>query len=181
MISPDAILFWFLAIVMFFSAVAVITFPNPIFSAVSLIMTMLAVAALFATLNAFFLAGVQLVVYAGAVAVLFVMVLMLFDLKRETKAFSKGLVSGVAKLISAGVFAGLLAGAIFISLDIYQQNLPASSIVNNPNGIASTKALGTILFTQYIFSFEALGLLLLVVAIGAVSLARSKGGTHAKS
>lgn len=179
MMTPDAILFWFLALVMFFSAVAVVAFANPIFSAVCLIMTMISVAALFATLNAFFLAGVQLIVYAGAVTVLFVMVLMLFDLKLETKAFSKGLISGSAKLISAGVFAGLLSGAIFISSDLFQPT-PTNSIVNNPNGIASTKAIGNILFTQYVFSFEALGVLLLVIAIGSVALARSKGGTHAK-
>jgi NADH-quinone oxidoreductase subunit J len=165
---------------MFFSAVAVVTFTNPVFSAVSLIMTMIAVAGLFATLNAFFLAGVQLIVYAGAVAVLFVMVLMLFDLKQENKAFSKGMFSGAAKLIAAGIFAGLLAGAIFISSELFPHTAP-NSIVSNPTGIASTKALGTILFTQYIFSFESLGLLLLVIAIGAVALARSKGGTHAKS
>lgn len=178
MMSPDAVLFWFLAFIMFFSAVAVVTFANPIFSAVSLIMTMISVAALFATLNAFFLAGVQLIVYAGAVTVLFVMVLMLFDLKQETKAFSKGVIGGAAKLITAGVFSGLLAGAIFISSDLFSHT-PPNAITNNPTGIASTKALGTILFTQYIFSFEALGLLLLIIAIGAVALARSKGGTHA--
>jgi NADH-quinone oxidoreductase subunit J len=180
MMTPDAILFWFLAIIMFFSAVAVVAFANPIFSAVSLIMTMIAVAGLFATLNAFFLAGVQLIVYAGAVAVLFVMVLMLFDLKKESKAFSSGIINGAAKLISAGIFAGLLAGAIFISSDLFQ-NSPPNSILSSSSGVSSTKALGNILFTQYIFSFEALGLLLLVIAIGAVALARSKGGTHAKS
>jgi NADH-quinone oxidoreductase subunit J len=179
MMSPDAILFWFLAFVMFFSAVAVVAFANPIFSAVSLIMTMISVAALFATLNAFFLAGVQLIVYAGAVTVLFVMVLMLFDLKQENKAFSKGVLSGATKLITAGIFAGLLAGAIFISSDLFSHSPPANAVTNNPSGIISTKALGIALFTQYIFSFEALGLLLLVIAIGAVSLARSKGGTHA--
>lgn len=178
--SPDAILFWFLALIMFFSAVAVVTFANPIFSALSLVMTMITAAALFATLNAFFIAGVQLIVYAGAVTVLFVMVIMLFDLKQEVKAFSKGIFSGGIKLVSAGIFAGLLVGAIYMSSDLFNK-IPPKSIVLNPNGIASTKVIGKLLFTQYLFEFEILGLLLLVIAIGAVALARSKGGTHAKS
>lgn len=178
--SPDSILFWFLALIMFFSAVGVVTFANPIFSALSLVMTMICAAALFATLNAFFLAGVQLIVYAGAVTVLFVMVIMLFDLKQEIKAFSKGALGGALKLLAAGLFAGLIVGAIFMSIDLLSSQ-PSKSVVLSSDGIASTKAIGTLLFTQYLFEFEILGLLLLIIAIGSVALARSKGGTHVKS
>lgn len=177
--SPDAILFWFLAFITFISAVAVVTFANPIFSSLSLVMTMICVSALFATLNAFFLAGVQLIVYAGAVTVLFVMVIMLFDLKQEVKAFSKGIFTGGLKLISAGLFAGLIIGSIYMSIDLFR-GAPPKSVVLSVDGISSTKAIGKLLFTQYLFEFEILGLLLLVIAIGAVALARSKGGTHAK-
>jgi NADH-quinone oxidoreductase subunit J len=137
---------------------------------------MVGVAALFVTLGAYFIAGVQLIVYAGAVMVLFVMVLMLFDLKQEVQAFTKGKISGVLKLMTIGVLAGLIIGAIKTSL--------VSEVVNKTESqttVDNTREIAQLLFTQYLFGFEALGVLLLVVAVGAVALARSKGGTHAKS
>lgn len=179
--TPDAFIFWFLALVIFVSAFGVVVMANPIFSALSLVMTMVSMAALFVTLNAFFLAGVQLIVYAGAVMVLFVMVLMLFDLHQEKRAFSQGTFSGGLKLLVGGMLAGLVVGAISISTE-FSKPLPAAaeSITSDPMGMESTKALGNLLMTQYLFGFEILGVLLLVIAVGAVSLARSKGGTHAK-
>ncbi len=177
--TTDAFLFWFLALVTFISALGVVVFANPIFSALSLVMTMVTVAALFATLNAFFLAGVQLIVYAGAVMVLFVMVLMLFDLHKEKKAFTQGAFSGSVKLLLGGLLAGLIVGAVSMSKELYKA-ISDQAVTNSATGIESTKALGQLLFTQYIFSFEVLGILLLVIAIGVVALARSKGGTHVK-
>ncbi len=175
--TPDAFLFWFLALLTFISALGVVVMANPVFSALCLVMTMVSVAALFATLKAFFLAGVQLIVYAGAVMVLFVMVLMLFDLSKEKKAFAQGTLTGAIKLLLGGMLAGLVVGAISMSSEIMKV-APESAITNNATGIESTKVLGKLLFTQYIFGFEILGVLLLVIAVGAVALARSKGGTH---
>lgn len=176
--SADAILFWLLTIITVASALTVVLITNPIYSALSLAMTMIGVSALFVTLNAYFLAGVQLIVYAGAVMVLFVMVLMLFDLKHELQAFSQGRLTGALKLACVGMFAGLVVGAIIMSVN--------SLMVNNeaqPKAVItgdSTKQLGQLLFSQYLFGFEALGVLLLIVAVGAVALSRSKGGTHAR-
>jgi len=82
------------AIVVAFS-VLVIVLPNPIYSALSLAGSMVGLAFVFFLLEAYFIAAVQLIVYAGAVMVLFVMVLMLFDLKKEVQAFSKGIVQGL--------------------------------------------------------------------------------------
>lgn len=177
--TADAFLFWFLAIVTLASGLSVILMSNPIYSALSLAMTMVGVAALFATLNAYFIAGVQLIVYAGAVMVLFTMVIMLFDLKADLKSFSRGMFTGAVKIASVGLFAGLVVGAI-------KETIGSGQIVekaaDNPvlvgTGMETTKALGNILFTKYIFGFEALGVLLLVIAVGAVALSRSKGGTH---
>lgn len=177
--TSDAFIFWFLAIITFFSAIGVVVFANPIFSALSLVMTMVTMAALFATLNAFFLAGVQLIVYAGAVMVLFVMVLMLFDLYKERKAFTQGVFSGGVKLLLGGMLAGLVVGAVSMSKELHKVVDP-QAITNNSTGIESTKVLGKLLFTQYIFGFEILGVLLLVIAVGVVALSRSKGGTHVK-
>ncbi len=175
--TADVFLFWFLAIITLVSGLAVVTLTNPIYSALCLAMTMVGIAALFVTLNAYFLAGVQVIVYAGAVMVLFVMVLMLFDLKKEIRAFATGAVSGFLKLISVGAIAGLVVGSVAVSTHQAGSILGKTSAVETGD---STAMLGQLLFTKYIFQFEALGILLLVIAIGVVALARSKGGTHAK-
>lgn len=179
--TADVFLFWFLAIVTVASAFTVILVTNPIYSALSLAMTMVGVAALFVTLNAYFLAGVQLIVYAGAVMVLFVMVIMLFDLKHELQAFTRGKISGAIKVACVGMLAGLIVGAIYMSATSLIQAPPTSAaeVAAAANG-DNSKQLGRLLFSQYLFGFEALGVLLLVVAVGAVALSRSKGGTHAK-
>lgn len=175
--SADAFLFWFLALVTLFSGLAVILVSNPIYSALCLAMTMVGVSALFVTLGAYFIAGVQLIVYAGAVMVLFVMVLMLFDLKGEIQAFTRGRVTGAIKIASVGIIAGLIVGAITMGSGwISSSGTEAATAVSKD----STKNLAYLLFTKNIFIFEVLGLLLLVIAIGTVALARSKGGTHAK-
>ncbi len=173
--TADAFLFWFLAFITVMGASLVILMKNPVYSALSLVFTMCGVAALFVTLDAFFIAGVQIIVYAGAVMVLFVMVLMLFDLKHEVEAFSKGRVSGAVKIVTAGLLAGLVAGAILYSTTTSSPTLAKEMVTASED---PSKQLGMRLFTQHIFAFEALGILLLVIAVGAVALARSKGGTH---
>ena len=173
--TADAFLFWFLAITTVVGGVMVVSLSSPIYAALSLAFTMVSVAAIFVTLEAFFVAGVQLIVYAGAVMVLFVMVLMLFDLKHEAEAFARGKVTGAIKLLAAGLLAGLLAGAILYS------PVGTDAVANAAQAAAQgdpTKNLGYRLFTQHIFAFEALGVLLLIIAVGAVALSRSKGGTH---
>lgn len=176
--SADAILFWILAFMTVASALTVVIITNPIYSALSLAMTMVGVTALFVTLNAYFLAGVQLIVYAGAVLVLFVMVLMLFDLKHELHSFTHGKFSGALKLACVGMLGGLIVGSVLMT----SHNLVELPVQEAAAGMSgdNTKDLGKLLFSQYLFGFEALGVLLLIVAVGAVALSRSKGGTHAK-
>lgn len=171
--SADAVVFWILAALAVASSLTVVMVKNPIYSALSLVMTMVGIAALFVTLGAYFIAGVQLIVYAGAVMVLFVMVLMLFDLKHETQAFTQGKISGAVKIGAVGMLAGLIVGAILMSAGLSQPTQGLADIDNS-------KALGKILFSQYLFGFEVLGVLLLIVAVGTVALSRSRGGTHAK-
>ena len=172
--TADTFLFWLLAVVTLVSGLGVVLVGNPVYSALCLAMTMVGVSAIFATLGAYFIAGVQMIVYAGAVMVLFVMVLMLFDLKTEIATFSRGRFSGAIKIAVVGVLAGLLAGAFAMTTTLSGSS-EASAVVGD-----TTKSLGALLFTKYVFGFEALGILLLVIAIGVVGLARSKGGTHAK-
>lgn len=175
----DAILFWFLAFVTVGAGLSVVLMANPIYSALSLAMTMVGVAALFVTLGAYFLAGVQLIVYAGAVLVLFVMVLMLFDLKHEIQAFTRGKITGAIKIGTVGILAGLIVGAITLSskaLELAKAPVTTSTGKTYDN----TMMLAQNLFLQNVFGFEALGVLLLVIAVGTVALSRSRGGTHAR-
>ena len=173
--DQHSLLFYLLSAVVLFSGYKVVTFVNPIFSALSMAVTMVALAAMFFQLGAPFIAGVQLIVYAGAVMVLFVMVVMLFDLRTELRAFSRGGPSSMLKIAASACLAGLIMGAVPLSTDLMQG--PSSG----PELETSTKELSQVLFTKYVFSFEALGLLLLVVAVGVVAVSRIKGGTHART
>src|SRR6185312_5840576 len=169
----DAIGFYALAFFLIFFAFQTITVTNPIHSALYLVLTMIGLGAEFFNLGAQFIAGVQMIVYAGAVMVLFVMVLMLFDLKAELRSFSRGLFSGMFKVMAAAMLAGLAIGA----------TNTATALLENPpdvKGIDVTRQLGILLYTKYLYAFEALGILLLVVAVGVVAVSRMKGGTHAQ-
>lgn len=170
----EAISFYTLALFLIFFAYKTISVANPLHSALYLVLTMLGLASAFFNLGAQFIAGVQLIVYAGAVMVLFVMVLMLFDLKAEIRAFSRGLISGALKVMSAALIAGLAWGGARSSVTVLDtpDSQPATADV--------TRQLGILLYTKYLFAFEILGILLLVVAVGVVAVSRMKGGTHAR-
>jgi NADH-quinone oxidoreductase subunit J len=170
----EAIGFYSLALFLIFFAYQTITVTNPVHSALYLVLTMIGLAGAFFNLGAHFIAGVQMIVYAGAVMVLFVMVLMLFDLKAELRAFSRGLISGALKVTSAALFAGLAVGAANSSVAVLENSKPLAEETD------VTRQLGIILYTKYLFAFEVLGVLLLAVAVGVVAVSRMKGGTHAK-
>jgi NADH-quinone oxidoreductase subunit J len=162
------LLFYLLAALSIVCALGVILVPSPIYSALMLALTMVSLSAIFFTLEAYFLAGVQLIVYAGAVVVLFVMVLMLFDLRKEKTPFSGGNLSNGIKFAVVGLSFIMLAVPLFGYL----------AAPRTEAKLVTTKDLSLHLFTKYIFTFEMIGVLLLVVLVGAMSLAKSKGGTH---
>lgn len=173
------LLFYFLSALILLAAVGVVLFRNPLVSALSLAGTMITLAFMFFMLDAQFIAAVQLVVYAGAVMVLFVIVLMLFDLGHETEAFSGGAVSRFFKIVSGFALLGILAGAILNVGPAAEK--PVAAMAKTPEQhMISVKALAELLYTQYVLAFEILGLLLLLVAVGVVAVSRIKGGTHAR-
>jgi NADH-quinone oxidoreductase subunit J len=176
MLSSADFLFYFLGLISLVFGLGVVLFRNPIYSALCLVITMICVAGIFGTLDAWFIAGVQLIVYAGAVTVLFVMVLMLFDLKHEMKTFSKGLISNGVKLAASGVLLGMMGTYIWATYATEPTFKPLPLAATS--SIKATKDLATSLFTSYLFSFEVIGALLLVIAVGAVTLSRITGGTH---
>lgn len=176
-LSTNDFLFYILGAVTLLCGIGVIITQNPIYSAFYLAATMVSIAGIFVTLNAYFIAGVQLIVYAGAVMVLFVMVLMLFDLKHPIPVFSRGSVSNVFKIASCGVLLGMLLMYIGYTFSVDPSFRPISA--DPAKAMEATKSLANVLFTRYIFAFEVIGALLLIIAIGAVTLSRISGGTHA--
>lgn len=176
----SCVLFYLLSFLSVITAFGMIISANPVYSALFLAGSMIAISGIFFLLEAYFIAGVQLIVYAGAVMVLFVMVLMLFDLKKEIVVFSQGTFSGVLKLISAGAMLGLVVGAAERSTDMIV-GLNDEKILNSSGAMTEMKAIAQLLFTRYLFAFEILGVLLLLIAVGVVAVSRIKGGTHARS
>jgi NADH-quinone oxidoreductase subunit J len=167
-------LFYLIAGLTIFSAIAVITISNPIFCALMLVLTMLGVSGLFFTLEAYFIAAAQLIIYAGAVMVLFVMVVMLFNLKEEKSAFSRGTGGFLVKMAASGFILGVLISGVIWTSQYFQT--PEFQSVGD--GMKATKQVALHLFSNYLMAFEMIGVLLLVVLVGAIALSRSKGGTH---
>ena len=164
----DAILFGLFAFLAVASAISLVLQTHPISSALSLVGVMTSLAALYLLLGAEFIAAAQLIVYAGAIMVLFVFVIMLLNAGAETRATSK---SPLVKWLGIPIF------AIFIGLICYtiQSRLPETKNVVFGNFTnASGLEIGRALFTTYLLPFEVTSLLILVAIIGAVVLARKE-------
>ncbi len=166
MIFP-AILFFVCALLAIVGAVMVILAREPIHSALALILVMMSLAVLYLLLGAEFIAAVQILVYAGAIMILFVTVIMVINAGVEERTdFSK-----IAK------FAGLPLG-FFLLLEtahwLYHSAIGAA-IANGPGAHAeafSTRELSTELFRRYLLPFEATSILILIAVLGALVLAR---------
>jgi NADH-quinone oxidoreductase subunit J len=160
------VLFYFFAALTLLCGLLVVANPfsrNPVTSAMFLVLTIISMAGLFVLLHAFFLAAVQVLVYAGAVMVLFLFVIMLLDIKEEERRKVKklGLVAG---LISIGAIVGIFIKSLCVTKP--GQNLPA------PTTEGATVPLGKLLFTNYLLPFEIVSLLLLVAMVGVILLSK---------
>jgi NADH-quinone oxidoreductase subunit J len=155
-------LFAFLTLLCGFLVVANPFSRNPVTSAMFLVLTIVALAGLFVLLHAFFLAAVQILVYAGAVMVLFLFVIMLLDLKEEArrKINRFGLTAG---LLSVGAL-GALAAYTIATAGVGQGRVPQTE--------GTTLALGQALFQQYLLPFEIVSVLLLVAMVGVILLSK---------
>ena len=160
------ILFYVLAALTLIFGALVVANPfsrNPVTSAMFLVLTIISMAGLFVLLHAFFLAAVQVLVYAGAVMVLFLFVIMLLDLKEEDRRKVKklGLIAG---LISIGAIVGIFVNSLREAQP--GKDLPA------PTAIGDTATLGKMLFTNYLLPFEIVSILLLVAMVGVILLSK---------
>jgi NADH-quinone oxidoreductase subunit J len=162
---PD-ILFYVFAALTLLCGMLVIANPfsrNPVTSAMFLVLTIISMAGLFVLLHAFFLAAVQIIVYAGAVIVLFLFVIMLLNLKEEQQRKIKKF-SLIGGLVSVGAIVTILV----ISLN---ETRPGADL-SAPILEGETAALGKLLFTQYVLPFEVVSVLLLVAMVGVILLSK---------
>lgn len=162
----ESILFYIFAFLTLGCGALVVANPfsrNPVTSAMFLVLTLISMAGLFVLLHAFFLAAVQVLVYAGAVMVLFLFVIMLLDLKEEERRKVKklGLITG---LISVGAIVALFVRSLLATN-------PGKGLTN-PTAVGDTATLGKLLFTNYLLPFEIVSLLLLVAMVGVILLSK---------
>jgi NADH-quinone oxidoreductase subunit J len=162
--NASLIVFFVLAAVAVFGAVSLILQREPIHSALSLIVVMVALAGLYLLLGAEFVAAVQIIVYGGAIMVLFVFVIMLLNAGEEERTnFSKLATFGGIPLALA------LAGLIAAALTRTTGSLPVST---SHGALTSTKTLSMLLFKDFAYPFELTSFLILVAILGAIVLAQ---------
>ncbi|HEV2884149.1 MAG TPA: NADH-quinone oxidoreductase subunit J [Pyrinomonadaceae bacterium] len=147
-------------------AIAMISQSNPLYSAISLIGVFIALASLYVMLAAPFIAAVQVIVYAGAIMVLVIFVIMLLNVE-HVEPRRKRLKFLVPAAI--GMAAVLIAETAFILVSVQTS---ASTPTVNLSGVGMTHSIGTGLFTKYLLPFEITSVLLLMAIVGAMSLAR---------
>ena len=174
----QAIAFYLLAAVTVGSGIAVVSARNPVHSVLFLILSFFSAAGLFVLLGAEFLAMLLVVVYVGAVAVLFLFVVMMLDVDFTA------LRQGFARYAPLGAFVAIVLAAemIVVSTSVASGGIDLKDAPAPPGDITNAEAIGRVLYTDYIYFFQAAGLVLLVAMIGAIVLTlRHKPGVRRQS
>jgi NADH-quinone oxidoreductase subunit J len=146
-----------------------ITRRNPVGAVMSLVLTFAALAGLFATLSAHFLAVLQVLVYAGAIMVLFVFVVMMMNRQETTPIARQGLLTRAAGILAAGYVFYRVAWLVG-----RERSMPLLAATVSPpvKDFGTVASVGALLFSDFLFPFEAISLLLLVAVVGGVMLTR---------
>lgn len=161
----DLIVFWAAAVVAVLAAVRTILLRNPVAAALHLIVTLMALAVLFLQLNAEFLAVLQVIIYGGAIIVLFLFVVMLLNLRRDE--------FGPDRIPSLRYLGGLLALVLLVELlAVFTGGMADAAFL--PEGFGGIRAIGRLLFGKYLLPFELTGILLLAAALAVVVVAREQ-------
>jgi NADH-quinone oxidoreductase subunit J len=165
----QAIMFYVFAVLAVASGVLVVSSRNPVHSVLFLIVAFFNAAGLFVLIGAEFLAMILVIVYVGAVAVLFLFVVMMLDIDFVQ------LRSGFVRYLPIGALVGFILLAelvLVIGSWVAARGVPSAAAVSAAGGVSlsNTRALGDILYTRYLFAFQAAGLILLVAMIGAIVL-----------
>ena len=162
-------IFWATALVSIMSAVFMLTNTNPVRSAMWLVVNFFTLAVFYVLLDAHFLAAVQVIVYAGAIMVLFLFVIMLLGVDRREELTESLVFQRIA---------GFVAGAALIGLTVYTVRAAFDAVpftgLQEANESGNVEALGRLLFSDYLFPFEVTSLLLIVAAIGAMVIGKRR-------
>jgi NADH-quinone oxidoreductase subunit J len=166
----ETVLFYLFGAIALLAAISIVAQKRVIYSAISLIICLCAVAALYLLLESPFIAAVQVIVYAGAIMVLFLFVIMLLD------PFSAAVLRDKKKsLVYAGGLLGILClGLVIPILRAYNPSLAPRNPEIIGGSIGSVKSVGELLFSKYLLPFEMTSVLILVAIIGVVVLARRR-------
>lgn len=158
--------FLYFAAVILVAASLVVVLRNPIYSALSLLVMFFHVAGLYVTLHAEFLAAIQIIVYAGAILVLYLFVVMLLNVKREERFNQQGTVALFLGLV-------LLTEAVLLAVTRgFNVATPDPGPEGAAKAVGNTESIGEVLYSTYLFPFEIASLILLVAMIGAVILSK---------
>ena len=172
--NVEIIIFYIFSLLLLSSSIAVITVNNPVKSAISLVFSFFSSAVLWLLLNAEFLSIILILVYVGAVMVLFLFVVMMLDIN------TAGTKEGFVKYLPAGIFvfvtiAGLLSYFFYNQFENSDKNIITSiDLIGTDN----TKNLGYLLYTEYLLAFEIAAIILLLGIISAITLTLRKSTTN---
>lgn len=172
----QALAFYMFAGILVFSALMVITARNPVHSVLFLILAFFNAAGLFVLLGAEFIAMIMVIVYVGAVAVLFLFVVMMLDI-----SFSSLRERAMQYVPLGTLIGGILLFELVSIFGVWHFSPKAldNRAAKTPDAVTNTEALGQILYTDYIFAFQVSGLILLVAMIGAIVLThRRRAGVY---
>ena len=171
----EQVFFFYFAFVIAAASILVVAVRNPIYSALALLIMFFHVAGLYVTLHAEFLAAVQIVVYAGAILVLYLFVVMLLNLRQDDRYHRQWPIAaaiGVTLTIETIILAAIKG---------WTSPAVTTGTVTAIEGIGNTEAIGDVLYSTYLFPFEVASLILLVAMIGAIILAKKDLGEPADS
>lgn len=161
--------FIFLATAMIIGAIGVITLRQPVHAALSLVGTLLILAVIYITLQAHFLAAVQVIVYAGAIMVLFLFVIMLLNVEGE----GRGEHFGWLRLAAYGT-AMIAVATLVVTAFMNPRPLPEAEVVDAALSGGGAAQIGEVLFERFVLAFQLVAVLLLTSIVGAVSLVQRK-------
>jgi len=167
----ESYLFYIVGTIAVLAAVYLIFERNPVFCALYLIQTMVCIAVLYILLEAQFIAAVQMIVYAGAIMVLFLFVIMLLNVKGDEES-KRSFPFRKIPAILMGI--GLLTVICIVLKSKLLQGKQGVYTVAHIESIGNTQLIGNLLFTDYLLPFEVTSILLFVAAIGAIMLAKRK-------
>jgi len=161
----DQFLFFLVAFLAVSSAVYFVFAKNPLYAILSLIVTMFSIAGMYILLNAQFLAIIQIIVYAGAIMVLFLYILMMLNLNKEDESKKNNTLKFVG-VFTAGL---LLIGVLGVFRGVQEQHVVVENV---DKGVGLTKNLGRLLFNEYVLPFELASILILAGIVGAVLIGK---------